>query len=127
MLDIKLPGKPLDFRVMKGLGKSYFVISGEVIIDKASFFSGFIITASQFPDVLRSDLYWISPKGKLLGMLPCLGINPHSLFSAFLPPRSKPLPSSGKQSTEQDDGGMHLFFSDGVGGICCLRLKDVLN
>ncbi len=91
---------------------------------------GYIVTASQFPDVLRADLYWLSTKGTLLGMLPCIGINPHSLFSVFLPPRERKTQSeslSVRDAGGHDDGGVRVFFEDGVGGICCLRLKDALN
>ena len=38
----------------------------------------FIVCTSQFPDCFRMDLYWLSPVGTLLGLLPCLGPDHHS-------------------------------------------------
>ena len=66
--------------------------------------------------------------GQLLGMLPCLGAGPHSFISATLEPRPEPDRvtsfSSGppQEETEVDDGsGLYVFFSDGQGGLCCVR------
>lgn len=79
---------------------------------------------SQFPDSFRMELYLLSLNGSLLGILPCLGHAPHSFFSVSLPPsRADPLD---KESEEVYPGGVHVYFNDGLGGICCLRPQDVL-
>ena len=64
--------------------------------------------------------------GKLLGMLPCLGPGPHSFTSATLEPRASTqlggMAGSSCAEDEEDDGsGLYVFFSDGQGGVCCIR------
>lgn len=84
-----------------------------------------MVCATQFPDSFRMDVYWLSLTGSLLGILPCLGQLPHSFFSLSLPPcLSHDDSSDGSQ--ELHPGGVHVFFDDGLGGICCLRPQDVL-
>lgn len=79
---------------------------------------------SQFPDSFRMELYLLSFDGSLLGILPSLGKGYHSFFSVALPPcYADPLD---KESEEVYAGGVHVYFNDGLGGICCLRPQDVL-
>ena len=92
---------------------------------------GFIVCTSQFPDCLRMDIYWLSPVGTLLGVLPCLGPDYRSFFSVTLSPqyqRRGPL-STNMDSTNDDKepGGTYVYFDDGLGGIFCIRLQDVIN
>ena len=47
-------------------------------------------------------------------MLPCLGYGNHCLFSAHLPNKG------------EYEGGIHIYFYDGEGAICCIRLNDVM-
>lgn len=80
---------------------------------------GYIVCASQFADSFRSNLYLLSNTGILLGVLPCLGLPPYSFYSSSLPARLS------SNNEVLDDGGIHVYFHDGVGGICCIRLKDI--
>jgi len=86
------------------------------------------VSVTQFPDQFREEVYWLSEDGKLLGMLPCLGAGPRSFVSATLSPRSgyaasTPVspPTQGRGLGDEEDGGLYMFFSDGQGGICCVR------
>jgi len=91
-------------------------------------FSGYLVSVTQFPDQFREEVYWLSEDGKLLGMLPCLGAGPRSFVSATLGPRSGNAASTpvsphtrGRGLGDEEDGGLYMFFSDGQGGICCVR------
>lgn len=81
-------------------------------------FVGYIVVASQFSDRFRSDLYWLSSGGLLKGMLPCLGYGNHCIFSTHL--------SKKETETKMYEGGTYVYFHDGHGGICCIRINDVL-
>ena len=87
-----------------------------------------MISASQFPDSFRTDIYWLSTRGSLLGMLPCLGSGKRSFFSISLPPKipSKCLENKSEILEKEYEGGMYVYFDDGTGGICCIRLKDII-
>ena len=85
---------------------------------------GFLVCTSQFPDYLRMDLYWLSPVGTLLGLLPCLGPDHRSFFSVTLSPLSS---NMDLPNTDKEPGGTYVYFDDGLGGICCIRLQDVIN
>ena len=79
---------------------------------------GFLVCTSQFPDCLRMDLYWLSPVGTLLGLLPCLGPDHRSFFSVTLSPqyqRRGPL-STNMDSTNNDKepGRTYVYFDDGL-------------
>ena len=86
---------------------------------------------TQFPDNFREEVYWLSESGKLLGVLPSMGIGPHGFFSIILSPRSLSLhhgrvdAAALKDETScdgyDDSGGLYVFFNDGMGGIVCLR------
>ena len=90
-----------------------------------------MVSVTQFPDHFREEVYWLSESGQLLGVLPALGKGPHGFFSATLSSRpSLPVghatPTAGLGAVtptedDSDDGGLYVFFSDGMGGIVCLR------
>lgn len=79
-----------------------------------------MLSATQFPDRFREEMYWISETGRLLGVLPCLGAGPRSFISATLPPRPQS-PGSPVSAEGGREGGLHVFFYDGKGAICCVR------
>ena len=96
---------------------------------------GYLVSCSQFPDSFREDLYWLSSEGQLLGMLPFLKGCSHSFFSTVLPPRSVPARTTLADATQserepagdEENGGLHVYFDDGHGGICCLKPHDVIQ
>ena len=81
--------------------------------------AGYMASVTQFPNRFREDVYWLSESGKLLGMLPCLGEGPRSFVSATLD--ANPALQENGEFQEDDGGGLYVFFSDGHGGICCIR------
>ena len=107
-----------------------------------------MVSVTQFPDSFREELYWLSESGLLLGMLPCLGAGPHSFLYATLAARPPPpcattdqgeplSPSAVDTSTtdqgvpptdtvEDDGSGLYVFFSDGQGGIVCVRPSVIM-
>ena len=81
------------------------------------------MSVTQFPDHFREDMYWLSTSGELLGVLPAVGKGPHGIISAVLKSNCTSL-SSLKPTThteEEDNGGLYVFFNDGMGAIACLR------
>lgn len=92
------------------------------------------MSVTQFPDHFREEIYWLSESGQLLGVLPTVGKGPHGFFSTVLdksklsPSRTTPQPVAGEMQKGcgddddvDDDGGLYVFFNDGMGGIACLR------
>ena len=87
------------------------------------------MSVTQFPDHFREEVYWLSESGQLLGVLPAVGKGPHGFFSAILAnskssSSSVVSPSVAGVVQEEDadgDGGLYVFFNDGMGGIACLR------
>ena len=77
---------------------------------------GYMLSVTHFPDLFREEIYWLSEMGRLLGVLPCVGSSPRSFYSATLQPRVV-----SDDQVEEESGGLYVFFSDGHGGIACLR------
>lgn len=89
---------------------------------------GYLVSCSQFPDSFREDLYWLSSEGRLQGMLPCLKGHSHSFFSTVLPSRTVPSADAEREPIESvENGGLHVYFDDGHGGICCIKPHHVIQ
>ena len=86
---------------------------------------GYLVSCSQFPDSFREDLYWLSREGQLQGMLPCLKGCSHSFFSTVLPPQTTD--TKREPAGDEETGGLHVYFDDGHGGICCLKPHNVIQ
>ena len=81
-----------------------------------------MVSVTQCFDHFREEIYWLSESGQLLGVLPAVGRGPRGFFSVTLDKSSKPSSSSVSGGDEDgDDGGLYVFFDDGMGGIACLR------
>ena len=71
---------------------------------------------------VRQDLHWLDNNGDLRGYLPLLGDGPHSFCSACFsrPPNKESIKTA--SSSDQFKEGLHVFFADGHGAICSVRL-----
>ena len=80
---------------------------------------GILLTSSLFQrgaGYVREHLFWFSEQGDLKGYLPLLGDGPHSFCTAYL--------HRDETNTSEFEEGLYVFFADGHGAICSVRLYD---
>ena len=95
--------------------------------------AGFVVTASIFESpnlpMYRENLYWFDGNGNIRGIHPFLGPGPHGLYAVHL---QEPITKS-KNALELsiEERGLltkqwYLYFTDGLGAICCIKLNEDL-
>ncbi|XP_022098510.1 uncharacterized protein LOC110983515 isoform X1 [Acanthaster planci] len=81
---------------------------------------GFIVTTtvSKERHPLETEMmYWFDMSGNMRGVHPLLGPGPHGMTAVPLKD-----PDQGESLSEVQSLRWHLFFDDGLGGICCIRI-----
>jgi hypothetical protein len=94
---VELPGVPTEVRLLPGC-RGALVTTGLFMSDDPDF---------------TEQLLWLSITGELKGILPILGLGPHAFFPLSLRP---------KPDLQVKRSGLHIYFCDGRGGICCAAL-----
>ena len=82
---------------------------------------GYIVNTTNFVDHFREELYWITVRGQLEGVLPCLGVGPRSFLSITLSGRGETPVDLEEVEYRQ---GLYLYFNNGQGAIACVQLGD---
>ncbi|XP_071792593.1 uncharacterized protein [Asterias amurensis] len=86
--------------------------------------AGFVVAASHedfFQDpYYRENLYWFSVSGVIQGIHPMLGKSPHCLYA--VPLQTKDDTTPGEDARREKC--WHLFFDDGLGALCCIKLES---
>ena len=90
--------------------------------------AGLVVTATVFRDsrldpFYRENLYWFDMFGTIRGIHPMIGEGPHSITATPLhTAEAQPSSADGGDLTDGKQQRWHVFFADGFGAICCIRL-----
>ncbi|XP_071805483.1 uncharacterized protein [Asterias amurensis] len=97
--------------------------------------AGFVVTASIFESsklpLYRENLYWFDLNGHIRGIHPFLGQGPHGFYAVHLNEPNNMNAGRVEQvsvgkGADGDRGVWYLYFTDGLGGICCIKLHESL-
>ena len=79
--------------------------------------AGHIVVSSLVRDQTREEMYWLTTDGRLCGIVPCLGHEPHSFLALTQTDSGELMPHEGGEEAD-----ILLYFNDGQGAICCVKL-----
>ena len=82
-----------------------------------SFLVGHIVVASLVEEQTREEMYWLSTDGRLCGIVPGLGHEPHSFLALNKTESGELMLYEAGMMTD-----VLLYFNDGQGAICCTKL-----
>lgn len=79
--------------------------------------AGHIVVVSLVKKQTREEMYWLTTDGRLCGIVPCLGHEPHSFLALNQTESGELVPYEAGVATD-----ILLYFNDGQGAICCTKL-----
>ncbi|XP_033632291.1 uncharacterized protein LOC117293917 [Asterias rubens] len=104
--DIMVPGKPTELCYISE--QAGFVVSATVFSNKTDRY-------------YRENLYWFSTTGDLIAIHPFLGGRRHGFLPVYLNDPAVEGAVDEKGSNAQRV--WHLYFADGLGALCCIKLE----